>query len=81
MQSPTLGEMMTDLRIASDMCDPFVDEGDFVKYMTAHILPEQLSPIESALALRHTSYFAHSDLHSYNILMEARHLSGIVDWG
>lgn len=78
--SNSLGDVMTDPRIPGDKCDPFTDEADFVKYITAHIFPDQLRPIEPALALRHTSYFTHSDLHSDNILMEAGRLSGIVDW-
>lgn len=78
--SNTLGDVMTDPRIPGDMCDPFTDEEDFVKYITAHIFPEQLTPIKPALTLRHASYFTHSDLHSMNIMIEAGRLSGIVDW-
>ena len=78
--SDSLGGDMTDPRLPGDDCGPFTNEADFVKYITAHIFPEELGPIEPALALRHASCFTHSDLHSRNILMDAGRLSGIIDW-
>jgi aminoglycoside phosphotransferase (APT) family kinase protein len=77
----TVGGPVVDHRIPDGQAGPFNSEADFNNHLTSHLgcTPDK---VLDGLTMRqdHRSYFTHSHFFSFNLLVEAGRLSGIVDW-
>lgn len=80
----TLGGPMFDWRMPDDGGPPVNSESDFYNLLTRHLdcTAAELFGEETFRKLRqdHQSYFSHSDMNPYNLLLEGGRLSGIIDW-
>ncbi|RDW84100.1 aminoglycoside phosphotransferase family protein [Aspergillus mulundensis] len=79
----SLGGPITDHRIPGDTGGPFNTEADFNEHLVSHLTASftDVVRIENLPAREHAHfYFAHSDFHQSNLLIERGRLCGIVDW-